>query len=695
MFMSNCSIGSLLLAGALALAPLSTCHAFAVSPRQLLEVVDIDRPAISPDGSHVAFRVEQASVELNNYETVWYVQGLNDAAPIRVAGGGVPLRDSAGESLPAIAAWSNDNRWIYYRAFIDGRIAVWRAAADGSQAEEIMHDPADVRDFALDEHGHTLRYSVGPTRKAVRSAEKAEYDHGIHIDSTVPIGQGLFRSGYVGGRMATQRFSSMWFDRMPLLGDVPDRWKVLDLRTGVTRPLRKADGDSIDEDAVLKKKYPDAWVVSRSPTSDRIAMLTRVGERNGERYKPDVQLSVTADKETDRIVCKSPLCVGVPISGIQWRPGRDEVVYTVTDPAQGLAQSIYRWNIATGGVIPVVRSSGLLSGGRKSSSACGISLAAMVCVSATANQPPRLERIDLTTGSRTVLFDPNTALAKAMAGSPPVQFLRWKGADGQVYTGQFYAAKSKGSARPPLFVDYYRCTGFVRGGLGDEWPFASLAVDGISALCINTGSYRLKPAERYDEGLAAVRGAVKLLSARGQIDASKVGMGGLSFGTEVTMWVAMKSNLLKAASVTSPLITANYYLFGSLKGAKFESGLKELWGLGSPEQTPVRWRQISPALNLEKISAPILFQMPEQEYLYGLDYEIPLIRQHRADLYVFPNEPHMKFQPKHKLAAYERNVDWFRFWLQGYEDPAPSKAAQYARWRDIREHGRQARAATP
>jgi hypothetical protein len=70
--------------------------------------------------------------------------------------------------------------------------------------------------------------------------------------------------------------------------------------------------------------------------------------------------------------------------------------------------------------------------------------------------------------------------------------------------------------------------------------------------------------------------------------------------------------------------------------------------------------------------------------MYALDYEIPLLREHRADLYVFPNEPHQKFQPRHKLAVYERNLDWFRFWLQGYEDPNPAKAAQYVRWRQMK-----------
>jgi hypothetical protein len=53
-------------------------------------------------------------------------------------------------------------------------------------------------------------------------------------------------------------------------------------------------------------------------------------------------------------------------------------------------------------------------------------------------------------------------------------------------------------------------------------------------------------------------------------------------------------------------------------------------------------------------------------------------------MYVFPYEAHNKFQPRHKLAVYERNVDWFRFWLQGYEDPNPKKTGQYRIWREMK-----------
>ncbi len=663
-----------------------TGHAWAIEPRELLEVSDFSSPVVSPDGKQVAFRVERASIERNTYDAFWYVQDLDrDSLPRRIADGGVVLRDSAGTPLPATVVWSPDGRWIYYRALVDGKLEVWGAPTDGAGARSVTRDPADVREFALTDGGRVLKYSVGPTREAVLEAEQAEYDRGIRIDNAVPVGQGLFRSGNIEGRLATQRYGKIWFDRTSLLADVPDQWKAVDLSSGATQNL---DADPVDEreDADQDKRYPDAWKVSRSLEGDRVAILTRFGEKNGLQLGPDVRLSASLPgKHVREMVCEASLCTGKAISSIQWRPYRDEVLFTVTDRDAGGTQSIYRWDVVSGAVRFVARSSGLLNGGRDSGSKCGASTAALVCVSAAANQPPRLEWIDVESGARRVLFAPNAALGQAMAASTPASLLRWTDAEGRVFSGQFYAAKVDPGIVPPLFVNYYLCSGFVRGGLGDEWPFASLAAHGISALCINSQPYRVEPVDRYDEALSAVESAVKLLSESGQIDAARVGMGGLSFGSEVTLWVAMRSRLLSAASISSPSVSSTYYLFGSLKGAKFWDGLKDLWGLESPKKSPGRWRLLSPEFNLDRISIPVLFQMPEQEYLPALDYAIELINTGRGDLYVFPNEPHQKFQPRHKLAVYERNLDWFRFWLQGFEDGDVAKANQYVGWRAMRE----------
>lgn len=663
-----------------ALAPVH--EAQAVSSRQLVEIVDFGSPEVSPDGDYVAFRAMQASVERNSYDTAWYVQPMDGASPPRrVADGGVPLRDSAGIAEPALAVWSPDGRWIYYRALLDGRIDVWRAAADGTGARPVTRSGADVDDFMLDEAGRVLKYRVGPTREEVRAAEQAEYDRGIRIDKATPLGQNLFRSGYTEGRLATQRLGQV-FNRVPLPTAVPERWKAIDLATGTVRDLAPREIPPVAPSSAPPAGLADLWKQAREPGGERIAVLTRRDDASGRRQ---VELGVLPDGKARGIVkCTAGPCVDKEISGLQWRPGGDEVLFTVTQYDAGFAQSIHRWNVRSGTVHLVAASSGMFEGeGRWGPGSCGVSAVALACVTAEANRPPRLERIDLQTGDRQVLFDPNEGLARDLSRLP-MQLLRWTDAQGRQFAGQLYPARRTDGAPPPLFVTYYRCMGFVRGGSGDEWPLAAMAEQGISTLCISAPAFPGVAAERYDLGKSAIESAVALLASEGRIDGSKVGMGGLSFGSEVTMWTLIHSKLIAAASLASPTTSQMYYLLGSNIGEEFLSLLRSNWQLGAPDETPEQWRRISPASNLGAIDAPILMQFPEQEYMHGLDYAIPLMRGNRADVYVFPHEPHNKFQPRHKLAAYERNLDWFRFWLLDQEDPDPDKARQYAHWRAMR-----------
>lgn len=659
----------------------------AVSPRRLVEVADIGPPIISPDGKLVAFRVERASVERNDYTSTWYIQRMDGEAPaLRVGDGGSVLRDSAGISRPAVATWSADGQWIYYRAHIDGRIDVWRAARDGSQASAVTRDPADVRDFYLDVDSNELRYAVGPTREQVVAAEKAEYEQGTRLDRSVPLGQGLYRSGVTDGRLATQRFAEEWFDRTSLLGDVPDEWKVIDLtsRAGQDAPLPAA-APGKPEVSRGRQTGVEPWKIADEPAQGWVAVLTRTGERGGLRSKPNVELLAFESAGSGPIIrCQDALCLGREITSIQWKPQSREVLFTVTDPGEGLAQSIYGWDVGAGTVHRIVRSDGLINGGRDPFSLCGVSTRALACVAAEAGSPPRVERVDLETGERKVLFHPNPALAHDMK-QVPVHLLRWSDDRGISFTGQYFPARQDGDSPPPLFVSYYRCPGFLRGGMGDEWPLVSLAQEGISALCINAAPSRVDARERYDNGLSATRSAVDLLAARGEVDPQRVGFGGLSFGTEIAMWLVTESNLLAAASVSSPLITPNYYLLNMLKGDPFYAGLWEYWQLRSPEKTPERWRVISPVFKADRIDTPILFQMPEQEFRDSIDHILPLVHNGMADAWIFPHEPHQKFQPKHKLAVYERNLDWFKFWLLETSDEESGKFAPDQNWMLMRE----------
>lgn len=668
----------------------SSDAAESVSPRQLLEVADLSGPVVSPDGRQVAFRLERASVERDTRESVWYVQDMDGKVPPRrVADGGVPLRDAAGVVLPAIARWSPDGRWIFYLALLDGRIDVWRAAADGSGSEPLTSDPANVRDFELSADGKFLRYSVGATREEIIRAEQAELDGGLHVTPEVPLGQGLFRSHYVAGRLAMQRYTGIGFVRGGVLAGIPDRWKEIELQTGkrsesVSPSL--ADSKPAAPDTERGDRAPLKAV--RDPQSGRTVVLRHVaaGSTQGE---PGTELVVLPETPgASAIRCDAEVCSSGDITSMQWRPGRNEVIFTTSVRGAGWAQSVFRWSLDTGVVEPVVRARGLVNGGRKLSSTCGISADALVCVAAGADRPPRLERIEIDTGNRRLMFEPNAALASDLESSVASRLLRWEGADGGEFTGQLFLGKAAAAERQPLFVTYYDCSGFLRGGTGDEWPLASLAGVGIAALCINSRPYKSDPLVRYGQGLDAVRSAVRLLAENGVIDPRRVGMGGLSFGTEVTLWVAAETDLLAAASVTSPAVSPLYYLIASLQGDRFFAGLRDAWGLGAPDETPEKWARLSPAFNHDRIRVPVLFQMPEEEYLYSLDYVIPMVRENRGDLYIFPHETHQKFQPRHKLAAYERNLDWFRFWLQGFESGAAAKHRQYERWRALKAAGR-------
>ena len=564
--------------------------------------------------------------------------------------------------------WSPDSRWIYYRALLDGEVQVWRATRDGRTAQRMTADAADIEAFLLDSDKDVLIYRVGATREEIARAEEEEYANGIRFDDSIFGGQGLFRSVLVNGRLASQRTDDRMMRRQ-LLWDAPKRYRVLDLKTRTVR-------DATDAEKRLLTELASASLPS--PSGSRVAVLSR---NPGEKET----LRVRAAGQDDRsIFCRA--CRGLKIVSMAWRSD-EELVLTVRDRERSFAQGLYLWRPGEDRLRLLAKSDGLLSGDRSGNSPCAVGLNDIVCVAAAAASPPRLEIIDMEDMRRRVLYEPNAGLDAAVHGAVDSEFIAWSDARGRAFTGHLFTPKGrKEDERFPLFVTYYICPGFLRGGFGDEWPLIPMAQAGIATLCVNA-----KPPARvdrdakedYETGLAGVTAAVDLLEARGLVDPDRIGMGGLSFGSEVTLWTACHSDLLAAASVSSSAASPTWYWFRAMQ-AGFAPRALEQWGLGMPEETPERWRELSPAHYAEDCRPPILMQMAEQEYRSVIEYYVRLRRAGTGvELWVYPHEPHIKFQPHHKLSVYDRNSDWFRFWLSGWEDPDPRKAKQYQRWRSF------------
>ncbi len=643
-----------------------------VTTRMLVEIKDLSSVAISPDGAYVAFREERASIEDNSYRSAWRVRRLDDdGTPIRVADGGAPLRNG-GLSINEPPQWSPDSHWIYYRALLDGEVQIWRAARDGGKAERLTSDAADIEAFVLDPGASALIYRVGATREEIVRAEEDEYAKGVLFDDSIFAGQGLFRSVLINGRLASERTDDRMIRRQ-LLWDAPKRVRVLDLNTGAVREAADREAER------LRANDPAAGLAVRSPSGDLVAIISETPEG-----KTVLRVS-RAGLEKRPMMCGA--CADLKIVALAWR-NDDELIITSRDAERGYAQSLYVWRPEDDALRLVARSDGLLSGDRSGKTPCAIGEHAAVCVAAEAAAPPRLVSIPLDGGPGAVLYEPNARLAAAMRGSVDVEFLAWTDKRGRRFTGHLFTPKAQSDAGPlPLFVTYYVCPGFLRGGFGDEWPLIPMAQAGVAALCVNArlpGREARDAKDDYQTGLEGVTAAADLLAARGFVDRRNIGMGGLSFGSEVTLWTASHSDLLAAASVASSAASPTWYWFRSMQ-AGFAPRAREQWGLGTPEETPDRWRELSPAFYPEEFTAPILMQMAEQEYRSVIEY---YARMRRAgvpvELWAYPHEPHIKFQPRHKLSVYDRNLDWFRFWLLGSEDPDPGKADQYERWRKLK-----------
>lgn len=639
---------------------------------ELVEVTDLSGVAASVDGKHVAFRSDRASIERNSYDLAWHVVDLATGAARRIGTGGDPLIADPGMLVTEPPIWSPDGRWIYYRALRSGAVQIWRSAVDGSGSRVVTAEDGDVLSMQRSLDGRGILYRVGPPRHEIESAELEEYGSGILVDEHVDLGQNVFRGAIINGRQATQRLTGQWFARGGLLWSRTPREHRLDFETLATSQARTEQLPT-PPNANGAPASPDA--IARSSSGDVATVLWNGAE--------SVMKIVRANLPGQTVTCGAPECRAERVVWLAWRPDQDQIVFASADRAH--LQSLHLWDLRSNRVRPIATSHGLLNGGRSASAPCAIVAMQAVCVAAAAATPPRLEVIQLEAGSRRTIFDPNAILRSRRW--PVAEQLEWRSAEGRLFTGTLFTPNAT-EGPLPLFISYYRCEGFLRGGEGDEWPFALLAASGIASVCVN--ATRISGPQdgvgQYRAALGGIEALVDLLAIRGAIDRTRIGMGGLSFGSEVTMWTVMHSNLIAAASIASPQFEPVNYWFNGVRGRDHHQILRQVWRLGGPEETPDQWRLLSPALNVDRIRAPLLLQLSEQESRYTMELYARLSNSTTpTELYVFPDEAHIKMQPLHRLSVYRRNLDWFRFWLQGHADDDPGRADQYRRWRMLAE----------
>lgn len=661
-------------AAALAVCAAVAADARPVTPADLLTLRDVAGLSISPDGRSVVYQVRQADATSNSYASRWM---LLDVATRRervlVADGGEPMWDGSGSWKAYTPVWSSDGKAFCYVRKDHGKVALHRVELSGSD-EAVPIGAGELVDLLPGGDGVAyvaVERATAETEEAAAEKRRDGY---------------LLSLGYPSWMQEKINQFAPWEGRPDFSAKKIKTGYAVDVASGVSRPQSTAP-ESIFVPEALTRGIPDfryAVYAKLSPDGSRRAFcaVTKPKGKPGEQHAIYVGPSQGGEAQRAFPATESP------IRGLAWSAdGRHVYFLRMTDYTD---QNLFVTEPGSGRSRQLTKVPGYLD-------TCSFAATSAVaaCTVESTQRPQEIALVHLDTGTVDVLTDLNPEFNEL--DRAPTEKLVWTNKHGDVmYAVLTFPRGYRAGTRYPLIITTYRAHGFLRGAVGDEYPVDVFAAHGsfVLALDIYNVSYAplaLDQEQPFDvtildwqSPLDGIEQIVGELAERGLVDRGKVGICGLSHGSEITNYAISHSDAFAAAiadggSARDPLF---YYLKSESWNTLFKS-----WGLEGPpyEANLSKWEQMSPALNAGRITAPLLMNAPDSEYVIGLQQYWEMRDHHRpVEMWIFPDEGHIKHQPVHRLVVYQRNVDWFDYWLQGKRDPDPANAAQYERWDELR-----------
>jgi dipeptidyl aminopeptidase/acylaminoacyl peptidase len=470
------------------------------------------------------------------------------------------------------------------------------------------------------------------------------------------------------------------------------RYTVIDLRTGRATPLVDAPN------AEILGYFADVNEVAWSKDQRRVLVTnTFLPESSGTGQAPQPRRKPCAVADIDLSSLQYRCLYSYEeeqswklghVSGIRFGADDDEAIIDLISDTKRSATVKFGLTDGTWKKLSVVPAIPWMPTTRKSGTP-GTSLPSTirVYVQQGLNAPPTLWVSD--THTSRLLWNPNPQLDHFQFGEASAY--RWKDPTNREWLGGL--VKPVGYVpghRYPLVIQMYafREHQFLTDGT-DPTAFAArpLASAGFVVLQIRKQPNVLSDADAQTS-LEGYESAVQSLDDAGLIDRTRVGVVGFSW----TCWYAINAlikapNLFAAATIADGLDNSYMeYLIAGPDASDFREQLDKIRG-GSPfGQGLERWVKEAPGFHLDMVSTPVRIEaigpmsiLQEWELYASLS-----MQQKPVDLVYFPDGTHIHQRPLERLESQQGNVDWMRFWLQGYESPDPAKQAEYQLWRELR-----------
>lgn len=650
-----------------------------VTTHDQVSLVDIGRdPAraagtiftLSPDRRDIAMITKQANPRTNSYCLRLLVVPLDGHGPPRQVDVGGEFINAdfslrgfswvkAGYERDNPPQWSPNGEHIAFLKRVHGSTQAWIADPAGrTQARQVSFLPIDVDRLGWSEDGLGL---VLATRPDIRRRADEIAQEGLR------------------GWLYDDRFNPQVADRPIPVGPIPFHYSFLSLADGSVRDATDAEKAVLEPPPKLASEDASAETPSASGHSAWLERKIPGGLLSPRRL-------VLTLRDGQRKVCESGDCEGIHRL---WWSDDGETLFGVQFTGWARNEMAFlRWNMADSQPQRLLRTRDAFAG-------CLLAAREFICGREGAAQPRRIVAIDVESGKERIIFDPNKGIGMKSWGR--VQRLLVRNEFGaESFADLVLPPDHQPGQQHPLIVVQYTSHGFLRGGTGDEVPIHLLANRGFAVLSFSRpeiipgvtsakSNIELMQTGRKDwidrrHVQSALEEAIRLAIETGAVDPDRLGISGFSDGTVTTQWALINSDLFKVASLGSCCEDMNFYSI--IPGPRFTQQLQDSGMRLFEPEIEDQWRPVSLLLNVERVKVPILIQNSDGEYKVGLDF-LATYRHHGrpVELYVFEDETHVKWQPAHREAIYQRNVEWFDFWLMNRVNCAADREAQYRRWK--------------
>lgn len=305
----------------------------------------------------------------------------------------------------------------------------------------------------------------------------------------------------------------------------------------------------------------------------------------------------------------------------------------------------------------------------------------------TLNDPPALWAEDSTTGKRKELWDPNPQLSRIRFGEA-IEY-HWKDKTGYEWTGGLVKPVDYVPGRRyPLVIQThgFAASQFITDGIFSTGMAARpLASAGFLVLQMSDTFKDHGKLREPDDYLAGYESAIQQLASDGLADSHRVGIVGFSR----TCWhvehaLIEEPNLFAAASINDGI--DHSYMSSMMFDVGRASEAQRLYGASPWGKGLGKWLELAPSFHLDRIRTPLLITaITPPSLLQEWEIYSSLYQQEKpVDLLYIADGQHVLEKPQDRLASQQTNVDWFRFWLQGYERLEPDTIEEYGRWEKLK-----------